>query len=291
MTNPNPSSNPSQPPRPGAAGNRTTLTILLIVLGAALVLCLACILLTSGAAGLAAFLITRSERSPSLSTLPPVATVEAPAPKFTRTPTSTRTATPTITEPPFVPSISPTPSASASPTSTMTPTSTLTPTPPGGASTNRQGLGHSRAELMQFYNRDDAFTFGEPIQAQGFEAVIGTHKTLCIDSNCAAVTLLGPAENVLSVAVSAPTGARSPVQSATSMALLATTAGYFSDTGEAATIVTAMTGDLLQAQRQNKTFEKALDQGEKTFLWRYDASSGVATLAVARKDLGTTTNP
>jgi hypothetical protein len=145
---------------------------------------------------------------------------------------------------------------------------------------NDQGLGVSRDDMIQFFNSGDAFNFGKPTKMQGIEIVLGEHKSLCIQKNCAAVTLAGPADDLIAVSVVAPTDPGSMSQTATSIALLMDAVAQFA--GDNSELAVQMMGDLTQAQAVGNSFEKTIQENGYSFTENYDAKTHNLGIAITR---------
>jgi hypothetical protein len=146
--------------------------------------------------------------------------------------------------------------------------------------TSTQGLGISRDEMMQFVNQGGAFTFSEPIDLQGEEAVTGTHSSLCVASDCAAVTLLGPADNLLAVSVAVPMDPNDLMQATTAITLVMDVALKF--TSDQTTVPQQIMTDLLGAHTTQKAFDNTFDDNGYTFTENYNPQTHIASLAIAK---------
>ncbi|NPV75392.1 MAG: hypothetical protein HPY59_03355 [Anaerolineae bacterium] len=160
-----------------------------------------------------------------------------------------------------------------------TPALQSTPPAPQPAAAG-SGLGVSRAEMIDFFGSGGAFEFDAPFTAQGKEVVMGSHTWLCLEGDCAAVTLLGPEENLEAVSVAVPTDPNDDTQSATAMTLLMTLASRFSSSSSTTPFDVLDAVTKAQASRQNK--EATFKNNGYTFNVSYDAASGIAALAVSR---------
>lgn len=152
-----------------------------------------------------------------------------------------------------------------------------TPKPPAAG----DGLGVSRAEMMDFFGSGEAFNFDTPTIMQGMEVVMGTHTRLCLKGDCAAVTLLGPEESLSAVSAAVPTDPNDSSQTMTSAALLMTLASRF--VGSSSTVPTDILNALLDAQSSGQSSYLTFKDNGYTFDFSYDAGSGVAALAVTQK--------
>ena len=72
------------------------------------------------------------------------------------------------------------------------------------SSSDHAPLGVNRADMIKYFNGLN-FVFQNPTTQNGVEMVTGYHKTLCINQDCAAITLFGPADNLLAIAMAVPT--------------------------------------------------------------------------------------
>jgi len=156
------------------------------------------------------------------------------------------------------------------------PTEAPAPNQPGSV----RGLGLSRAEMIQYLNQGGAFTFGEPYDLSGDQAVDGTHKTICLSSDCATVTLLGPADNLSVVSVAVPTDPKDIKQTTVAITLVMDVALKF--TGDPNKTPTQIMSDLMAAQAGKNKLDKSFDDNGFTFTETYEPDSGIATLAIAR---------
>ncbi len=179
--------------------------------------------------------------------------------------------TPEFIEPTIAEEISATPENIISPSETPVPEAT---------STNVQGLGVTRDAMLQFFNSGDAFNFGKPTEIQGVEVVQGEHKSLCIQTNCAAVTLLGPADDLLSVSVVVPTDPQNVSQTTVAMTLLLDAADQF--TGNNSNVPMQIMSDLIQAQSAGNNFEKTFQESGYSFTENYFAQTHNAGIVITR---------
>lgn len=142
------------------------------------------------------------------------------------------------------------------------------------------GLGVSRAEMVDFFGSGGAFEFEAPFTAQGKEVVMGSHTWLCLEGDCAAITLLGAEDDLEAVSIAVPTDPNDDTQSMTAITLLMTLASHFSSSSSTVPfdVLDAVTS--AQASRQNK--EVTFKDNGYTFNVSYDAASRVAALAVSR---------
>jgi hypothetical protein len=164
--------------------------------------------------------------------------------------------------------------------STETPDAALEPTQESQPDSTQSGMDTSREEMVQFLNVGDAFRFEKPVDMAGFETVMGYHKTLCLKGDCAAVTLLGPAENLVAVSAAVPTDPTSKAQTLTSITLLMTLASHF--TGGDANFPTQILNDVLDAQAKQKTMNKKTTVNDFTFTESYDSKTHIAGLVIAK---------
>jgi len=174
------------------------------------------------------------------------------------------------------------PSATSLPEDTATPETFAVPTdtPPVGNTANPLGLGVSRDEMEQLLGAGGAFTFNKPTMIQGLEAVMGTSSTQCIQTNCAAVTLLGPADDLLAVSVVAPTDPNDPTQTAMACALLMTVSARF--TQDSGGIATQIFSEITQAQASQTDLNNTVIDNGYEFTIMYNPQTHNAGLAVAR---------
>jgi hypothetical protein len=97
---------------------------------------------------------------------------------------------------------------------------TALPHPPAAqpSSSTHAPLGVSRAYMMDQYG---VFVFQKPYTTDyGVEAIMGYHQTMCIDKDCAAITLMGPADNLLLIGMAVPTNPNDDVEITSAIALL-----------------------------------------------------------------------
>ena len=143
------------------------------------------------------------------------------------------------------------------------------------------GLGVSRDEMIDFFNSGDAFVFEDPIDFDGFETVTGTHTWLCVEDNCAAVTLGGSsAEDLSVVSVVAPTDRGDDTQTTTAITLLMNAANHFCK--QNSSIPMQMMSDLFKAQSANTSFENKLEENGVIYNESYDPDSGMIFLTITR---------
>jgi hypothetical protein len=190
-----------------------------------------------------------------------------------------------VTIVPVIPSIS---TVTAAPVDTAIPEETVTPenlllpteTPQAQIPADQAGLGASRDEMEQFLGAGGSITFADPTTIQGFEAVMGTSSWICIQTNCAAVTLLGPADNLLAVSVVVPTDPNDPGQTGIACALLMTVASRFSQSGSG--LALQILTDITQAQASTTALNKTVNDNGYEFTIMYDPQTHNAGLAVSR---------
>jgi hypothetical protein len=186
------------------------------------------------------------------------------------------------------PPATPLPEDTATPEDTVAPEDTATPeaievptdTPQVENATNPLSLGVSRDEMIQFFSAGEAFIFGKPFTVQGFEAVMGTHTWVCIQANCASVTLLGPADDLLAVSVVVPTDPKDTAQTATAVALLMTAALHFIDTSS--DLPFQILSEVTAAQASQTDVNKTVTNNGYEFTIIYNAQTQNAGLAIAR---------
>lgn len=179
------------------------------------------------------------------------------------------------------------PEDTATPEDTVAPEDTATPetieaptdTPQVENTTNPLSLGVSRDEMEQFLGAGGAFTFGKPFTIQGLEAVMGTHSWLCIQTNCAAVTLLGPADDLLAVSAVVPTDPKDTGQTATACALLMTVSARFSQSGG---IALQILDDITKAQAAQTNLNQSVIDNGYEFTIIYNSQTHNAGLGVGR---------
>ena len=147
-------------------------------------------------------------------------------------------------------------------------------------STNSKGLGVSRAEMLQSLNSGNAFNVGKPFKLQDLEAVMGEHVSLCIQSNCAAFTLLGPAKDLMAVSMVVPTDPNDQTQTLTAITLLMDVASSFA--GNNSDIPMQVMNDILKAQSNQKNLDKKFNINGYSFNESYDAKTHNAGLAISR---------
>ena len=202
-------------------------------------------------------------------------------------PASSKVVTQIVAETVF-PEITSLPADTAAPDDTATPEDTTTPetiglpseTPPGKNPPNPLSLGVSRDEMIQFFNADKAFIFGKPFMVQGLEAVIGTHTWVCIQTNCAVVTLLGPADDLLAVSVVVPTDPNDIAQTSTAVALLMNAASHFVDTSS--DLPYQILSEVTVAQTSQTDVNKTFTNNGYEFTIVYIAQTHNAGFAIAR---------
>jgi len=230
--------------------NKTILMIVIVLI----VLCCVCSLVTAGAAGI--FYSMHQQAAGTTDTsIPPYFEPLSLQP------------TDAATEPP---SVEDTEVPEVTPESTQAPKA-------GG---EHPAMGVSRDEMIQFLNVGDAFNFKDPVDSSGYEVVQGFHKTLCLKGDCAAVTLLGPSENLLAVSAAVPTDPNNKAQTLSTVTLLMTVAAHFA--GSDSVLPAQILKDVLDAQAQQSTLNKSTDANGYTFTESYNTQSHVAGLAIAK---------
>lgn len=259
----------SSTPPESSTGKKT----ILIIIVAVVVLCCLCTVL-AGAAGAAYYFLLRPAQQEVGFTPDPQEEL------------LTEENTPVV-EPTPEPEDTPLPENTPTPQNTSTPQKEPTVTlaaqnqdQPGGA-----GLGVSREEMMAFYSASDQFEFGEPSETQGMPYIMGTHTWLCIDSNCAAVTLGGPEEDLEVISIVVPTDPDDGAQTTLGILLLMTTAARFADSEGIDTIETVpaqVMQDIQDAQAAGQNLEKQIENSGYIFTVIYDAATHNAGLAVSR---------
>ncbi|HMD87811.1 MAG TPA: hypothetical protein VKF38_01490 [Anaerolineaceae bacterium] len=243
--------NPSGGPLPGTGAdqspkNSSNKKIIIGVVIAALVLCCVCGSITG--LGSAAYFYLK--KTPEVQT--------------------NQQATPEIIETAQPEGNSATPEPVYPPTETAVPVSTLT----------GQGLDVTRDSLLQFINANYDFNFSQPTQVQGLEVVQGESSSQCINTNCAAVTLVGPADNLLVVSEVVPTDPQDNAQSTIAITLLGDIVTQF--TGDKSDTPLIIMGELIQAQSEGKNYQNTIQQNGYSFLEDYDAQSHNAGITISR---------
>jgi hypothetical protein len=235
------------PPKSGSSKK-----IILIVAIAAVVLCCLCPLLAGAGAAVYQFLL-KDGGEPNII---------APQP-FTDLPT-------------LLPGVPTLPVTAATPLPTVS-GADIEDQPDAPSSSN--GLG-TRQELMDFYNAGEAFVFEDPINVGDLELVTGYHTWVCLKNDCAAVTMAGPAEEILSLAIVVPTDKKDAAQTATAVTLLMNTAMHFA--GEKSDLPFTIMSDILDAQSKDMQLEKTTTENGFTFTETYDPATGQGGLLVVR---------
>ncbi|MDR3574133.1 MAG: hypothetical protein P4L50_09735 [Anaerolineaceae bacterium] len=169
--------------------------------------------------------------------------------------------------------IQPTQAAESSPTSIPATEATQIPAA-------IQGLGVTRAAMLKFYTTDDTFTFGQPTRVQGQELVQGENKSLCIGSNCAAVTLLGPADDLVDVSEYVPTDPTDSTQTTIALTALIDGASQFTNSDSATPLI--IMGQMMQAQSAGKDFQQTITDHGYTFFEDYNAQTHNAGVTITR---------
>jgi len=134
--------------------------------------------------------------------------------------------------------------------------------------------------MIRFFGGDKAFIFGKPFIVQGFEAVMGAHTWVCIQTNCASVTLLGPADDLLAVSVVVPTDPKDTSQTATAVALLMNAASHFVDTSS--DLPYQILSEVTAAQASQTSVNKTVTDNGYEFTIVYNAQTHNAGLAIGR---------
>ncbi len=257
-------SNPSLPP---AAPKSNTSTILIVVV-AVVALCCLCTAV-AGAGGAALFLYNTSSTSgmrTTLEAIPQVVTEEV----FPAEPTWTEeVATPEVETP--------------EPTETAEPTETPEPTETAAApQTSGPGMGVSRDEMMKFFNAGNAFTWADPIMVSGVEMVQGTHSSLCVKSDCASVTLAGPADDLLAVSVAVPLSPTDNSERLTAITLLMTAVGRFNDQKGLNTLPKQILNDMGSASKAGTSLDKSFENNGYKFTESYNPKTQVGAIGITR---------
>lgn len=243
---------------PQPKDNKKRNIIIIVIVVAVLICCLVVAVVVVAGGGAAYFLASSSK----VVTESAVQTIAPPA---TQLPEDTVTPEDTVA-----------PEDTATPETIEAPTDT----PQVGNTTNPLSLGVSRDEMEQFLGADGAFKFGKPFTIQGLEAVLGTHSWLCIQTNCATVTLLGPADDLLAVSVAVPTDPKDTSQTATAVALLMTAASHFIDTSS--DLPFQILSEVTAAQASQTEVNKTVTNNGYEFTIIYNAQTHNAGLAIGR---------
>jgi hypothetical protein len=242
--------------QPSGSGNRTTIIIIIVLV----VLCCLCVAV-AGVGGAGYFFLQKA----STSTEPITAETVAPF-EMTVTPEE-QTAT-------TAPEDTATPAEMATPADVNVPTTT-------GPVPSAKGMGVSRDQMIQYFNSGDAFDFGSVKQLSGLDAVTGIHKTLCVKGDCAAVTLLGPADDLLAVSAAVPTDPKDNVQTLTAITLLMNAAQYFS--GDSGDVPTKIMVSISAAQVTGKDFDDTTTSNGYSFNYNFNSKNGVASIAISKQ--------
>jgi hypothetical protein len=165
---------------------------------------------------------------------------------------------------------------SATPEPVYSATETVVPV----TTTTGQGLDVTRDSLLQFINANYDFNFSQPTQMQGQEVVQGESKSQCINTNCAAITLVGPADNLLVVSAVVPTDPQDNAQSTIAITLLGDIVTQF--TGDKSDTPLIIMGELIQAQSEGKDYQNTIQQNGYSFLEDYDSQSHNAGITISR---------
>lgn len=139
------------------------------------------------------------------------------------------------------------------------------------------GLG-TRQDLMAYYG--EAFDFGAPTVTQDMEIVTGTHRSICVKGDCAAVSMAGPADAVTSLAIVVPTDPKDTAQSTVAITLLMNTAMHFA--GEDSTLPFDIMTDIFEAQKSNTALDKQSEEDGYLFIESYNPQTHQAGLTVVR---------
>ena len=259
---------PYNPPAPTSnPGKKTALIIIAVVV----VLCCLCTTIAGG--GAAAFLFWQKPAQQTTNLLP--TPIEEAVQVQEETPFVFEEETP---EEPAIPKENPFPQDTPLPVEEPTEAPPANnPDQPAGS-----GLSVSRQEMINFYSDGGAFTFGDPTEISGLEIIMGTHTWLCVDTNCAAVTLGGPEDDLQVVAIVVPTDPDDSAQTTLSLLLLMTTAARFTDAQDVESVPTLILTDLTDAQSSGENFEKQIESSGYIFTESYDATTHNAGLAVSR---------
>lgn len=223
--------------------SRSNKKIILIVLGV-IVLCCLCLIAVAGLFGLSSLFVANP---------------------FAKDPTSTPRAAITVEVRPVETAVRP-----------------ATPLAPAAtkATTTGDGLGVSRAEMMDFFGSDGAMEFEDPFFFGETELMMGYHTWICLEGDCAAVTLLGPEDDLQAVSAAVPTDPDDQTQTMTAVSLLMTLAGHFS--GSASDIPYQILEAVQNAQANNRSDEQIFEDNGYVFTISYDADSRIAGLTVSR---------
>jgi len=147
-------------------------------------------------------------------------------------------------------------------------------------STAGSGLGVSRAEMMDFFGSGEAFEFKKPMNTQGQEMVMGFHNWICVEAACAIAMLIGPEEELEGVSLVVPLDPNDDKQSLTAMMLLMTLPGHF--TSRSSTVPVDVLDFFKSTYAKQQTKEATFKDNGYTFKVNYNATDGMATVAVRR---------
>ena len=115
---------------------------------------------------------------------------------------------------------------------------------------------------------------------QGQEVVTLTHKTLCVQTNCAAVSLAGPEDNLLAISVFVPTDPKDTLQTTTALTLLMDAVGEFS--GDSKQFPMKVMSDLFQAQQSGTDYQYSMLNNGYSFTEQYISQSQEAGVTITR---------
>jgi hypothetical protein len=187
----------------------------------------------------------------------------APLPTLTETATSMPSGTPTPT---------PQPTATEAPLPEPTDFLSLPSTP--------DGLGITRQHLIDYFNSGNAFDFDKPATKDGMEYVMGYHQWLCVKGDCAAITILGPSDNVLALSMAVPMNPKDKTESMTALTLLMNTASFFDNSGPG--YPSQLANDIWSAWQNDTDFSEAYNINGLVFAEKYDSSSHIAVLLIVK---------
>jgi hypothetical protein len=263
---------PSETPAPQ---NTSATKTILVIVSVLVVLCCLCTAVTGGGAAAYFTLIRPKIETANHPFFPTEEAVQVQESPFPVEDTPTVENTPELVD---TPTVENTPEARNTPEAEVEPTLTHQASGPD----DFRGLGVSREEMISFYNTGDAFTFSDPTTMQGLEIVQGTHSWLCVESNCAAVTLGGPANDLLVISVVVPTKPDDSTQTTLGLLLLMTTAARFTDPQSASSVPTQVMEEIFNAQKTSQDLEEIIESNGYEFTVNYNAQTQNAGLAVTR---------
>jgi hypothetical protein len=226
-------------------------TILIIVIVLILVCCLCTAAVAAGAGG---FALTKNGTIPDyLGILP--------------TETPTPTATPT--------EVPPTPEPKATKTPAMGEATSQSP-----SIDDISTLGISRAEMIAALNGDEVFTFEDPIEVQGTEIVMGTHSWLCVQGDCASISMMGPEDDLIVISLAVPLDPNDNDESSTAIALMMNVTTIFAKNDS--DLAFQMMTDIMNAESNGSSFDQNVAADGYTFNYNYDPTMSIASLTVTK---------